>query len=65
MKLPLSQAKFFREGEHDRKMQVVAQWATDEEVEDFQHRDNFDSAPTHFKGYYDTAQPNYEYPFPY
>jgi len=63
MKIPRSQAEFFLgQGE---KMEIVCDLATDQEVEDFQHWDNFKFDPTHFTEYYDTAQVNFKYPFQY
>jgi len=63
LRLPKSQADFFFG--HNKKMEVVADMVSDEEVEDFQHRDNFSFAPSHFTEYYDSAQGNYKYPFAY
>jgi hypothetical protein len=42
-------------------MEVVADLVSDQEAEDFQHRDNFRWEQTHFTEYYETAQPNFSY----
>lgn len=63
MKIPRSQAPFFLG--RGKRMEVVYDLATDQEVEDFQHWDNFAFDPTNFLEYYDTAPQNYSYPFQY
>lgn len=63
MKIPVSQAPYFLG--KGKKLEVVCDLATDEEVEAFQHWDNFAFDPTHFLDYYDTTTKNYRYPFQY
>ncbi|RFU33067.1 hypothetical protein B7463_g3266, partial [Scytalidium lignicola] len=63
MKIPISQAPYFLG--KGRKMEVVCDLVTDEEVENFQHWDNFAFDPTHFLDYYNTTTKNYRYPFQY
>jgi len=63
MKMPMSKASFFMG--HGKKMDVVCDLTSDEEVEDFQHWDNFTWHPTHFNDYYDATRRNYQYPFQY
>lgn len=57
--LPQSQAEFF--GRQGKKMEVAANYVSDEAVEFDQHRDNFSMEPSHFRDYYDWCPQNYQY----
>jgi len=63
LRLPASKSKYFLE--RSNKMQLVANFETDEAVEEFQHRDNFSFDPTDYTDYYDNTKANYKYPFQY
>ena len=65
LNLPRSQSEYFLGNSRRHSMELVAEFLSDKEVEDSQHRDILRYGPTHFLEYYDNTSRNYEYGYGY